>query len=111
MRFFERYDKWPFVIGEYGPWDNDFGGSFTGSLLRWVEAHDRVKMVIYYRGVDPDNEYNLQFYPGAASGASQPPAKPRWDRVRAWGEGARRSTGAAPTAPQPRCAAGASVPT
>ena len=27
----------PFVIGEYGPWDNDTGGSFTGALLRWAE--------------------------------------------------------------------------
>ena len=65
MRFFNRYDKWPFVIGEYGPWDNDFGGSFTGCLFRWAEAHERVKMMIYYRGVDPANNFNLQYYPGA----------------------------------------------
>jgi hypothetical protein len=63
--FFDRYRHKPFVIGEYGPWDNDYGGSFTGELFRWAEAHDRVKMLLYYRGVDPDNAFNLQFYPGA----------------------------------------------
>ena len=78
VSFFERYDKWPFVIGEYGPWDNDTGGSFTGSLMRWIEAHDRVKMAIYYRGVDPDNEYNLQFYPGAQTALRNHMQKRRW---------------------------------
>jgi hypothetical protein len=81
QRFFNRYDKWPFVIGEYGPWDNDFGGSFTGSLFRWAEAHNRVKMMIYYRGVDPGNEYNLQHYPGAQKALRNHLAEPRWDPV------------------------------
>ncbi len=63
--FFDQYKRKPFVIGEYGPWDNDQSGAFTGELVRWAEAHDRVKMLIYYRGVDPDNIFNLQFYPGA----------------------------------------------
>ena len=75
MRFFERYDKWPFVIGEYSPWDNDFGGTFTGNLFRWAEAHERVKMMLYYRGVDPANNYNVQFYPGRRQGAQQPPRR------------------------------------
>ena len=77
--FFERYDRWPFVIGEYGPWDNDYGGGFTGGLLRWAERHDRVKMVLYYRGVDPDNEYNLQHYPGAEQALRHHLNKGRWD--------------------------------
>ena len=79
VRFFNRYDKRPFVIGEYGPWDNDVGGAFTGRLFRWAEAHDRVKMMIYYRGVDPANEYNLQHYPGAREALRNHLAEPRWD--------------------------------
>jgi hypothetical protein len=79
VRFFQRYDKWPFVIGEYGPWDNDFGGSFTGSLFRWAEAHERVKMMIYYRGVDPDNSFNVQHYPGAQKALRNHLAEPHWD--------------------------------
>ena len=79
VRFFNRYDKWPFVIGEYGPWDNDFGGSFTGGLFRWAEAHERVKMMIYYRGVDPANNYNVQYYPGAQKALRNHLAEPHWD--------------------------------
>jgi hypothetical protein len=78
VAFFRRYDRWPFVIGEYGPWDNDFGGSFVGGLMRWAEAHERVKMAIYYRGVDPDNSYNLQFYPGARRALRHHMRKPHW---------------------------------
>jgi hypothetical protein len=63
--FIRRYDKWPVVIGEYGPWDNDFRGSFTGSLFNWARSHNRVKMLLYYRSVTTDNPYNVQFYPGA----------------------------------------------
>jgi hypothetical protein len=77
-RFFGRYRHKPFVIGEYGPWDNDYGGSFTGELFRWAEAHDRVKMLLYYRGVDPDNAYNLQYYPGARRALRNHLEKPRW---------------------------------
>jgi hypothetical protein len=78
VAFFNRWDKWPFVIGEYSPWDNDYGGSFTGSLLRWAEAHDRVKAMLYYRGVDPDNTYNVQFYPGAETALRNHLAEPHW---------------------------------
>jgi hypothetical protein len=79
VEFFNEYDRWPFVIGEYGPWDNDFGGSFTGGLFRWAEAHERVKMMIYYRGVDPANSFNVQFYPGARQALRNHLAEPHWD--------------------------------
>jgi hypothetical protein len=78
VAFFNRWDRWPFVIGEYGPWDNDFGGSFTGGLFRWAEAHERVKAMLYYRGVDPDNDYNVQFYPGAQQALRNHLAEPHW---------------------------------
>lgn len=73
-----EYRRKPVVIGEYGPWDDDYGGAFTGSLLRWAERTGRVKMLIYYRGVDPDNAYNLQFYPGAQKALRNHMAKPHW---------------------------------
>jgi hypothetical protein len=76
--FFNRYRGKPFVIGEYGPWDNDHDGSFTGSLLRWAEAHNRVKMLLYYRSVTTDNPYNLQFYPGAKRALRNHMNKARW---------------------------------
>ena len=76
--FFSRYRHKPFVIGEYGPWDNDQGGAFTDRLFDWAEAHDRIKMLLYYRGVDPDNAYNLQHYPGARRVIRRHLNKPRW---------------------------------
>jgi hypothetical protein len=78
VAFFRRYDRWPFVIGEYGPWDNDYDGSFTGRLLRWAEAHRRVKMAIYYRDVGTENAYNLQYYPGAERALRHHMNKPHW---------------------------------
>ena len=57
--------------------------------MRWAENHDRVKMVIYYRGVDPDNDYNVQHYPGAP-GPSPPPEQAAVGRVRARGHRAHR---------------------
>ncbi len=76
--FFRRYKRWPFVIGEYGPWDNDYSGTFTRSLFDWAEAHNRVKMLLYYRDVTTDNSYNVQFYPGAQSVLQARLNAPRW---------------------------------
>ena len=113
VAFFNRCDKWPFVIGEYGPWDNDSGGSFTGALLRWAEAHERVKAMLYYRGVDPANNYNLQYYPGAQKALRNHLRKPHWAQ---FAPGVRRSTTRRPRrrprsagrsrAPQPAAAPG-----
>jgi hypothetical protein len=64
QRFQRRY-KFPFVIGEYSPWDNDYSGQFTNRLLNWARAHKRVRMLIYYRSVTADNPYSINYYPGA----------------------------------------------
>jgi hypothetical protein len=76
--FFERWRKKPFVIGEYGPWDNDYSGAFTRALFDWIEAHDRVKMALYYRDVTTTNPYNLEFYPGAQDELRNRLDDPRW---------------------------------
>jgi hypothetical protein len=77
-RFLERYRRMPVVIGEYGPWDNDRSGEFTDRLFDWAESRDRVKMLLYYRGVDPENAYNIQYYPGARQVIRRHLDKPRW---------------------------------
>ena len=63
--FYRRYDRWPFALGEYGPWDNDQSGAFTRRIHRWARRRDRVKALLYFRSVDPENAFNLQYYPGA----------------------------------------------
>jgi hypothetical protein len=64
-QFYSRYKGYPFVVGEYSPWDNDFSGGFTRDLFHWAENHDRVKMLLYYRSVTADNPYYISHFPNA----------------------------------------------
>ena len=64
-RFYRNYRRFPFAIGEYAAWDNDFDGSFTRRIHRWARSHRRVRALLYFRSVDRTNEFNLQHYPGA----------------------------------------------
>jgi len=64
-RFYKNKRGYPFVLGEYGAWDNDFDGSFTHRIHKWARKHDRVRALVYYRSVDTDNIFNIQHYPGA----------------------------------------------
>jgi hypothetical protein len=63
--FYRKYDSKPFVIGEYGPWDSDPGGTFVNQMFSWAKSHGRTRMLIYYRSVSPTNIFNIQFYPDA----------------------------------------------
>ena len=64
-RFYHRWRHWPFVVGEYSPWNNDYRGSFTRKLFNWSEDHGRVRALIYYRSVSPDNEFDINHWPRA----------------------------------------------
>lgn len=64
-RFYRNYGEKPFVIGEYGPWDGDPGGLFTDRMFDWARSHQRTRMLIYYRSVNPTNIFNIGFYPDA----------------------------------------------
>jgi hypothetical protein len=64
-RFYRAYDRWPFLIGEYSPWDNDYSGSFTRHLFRWALQHHRVRALIYYRSVFPNNIFDINHWPAA----------------------------------------------
>lgn len=64
-RFYRDYDKWPFVVGEYGPWDNDAKGEFTRRIFRWAKQRKRVRALNYFRSNDTENSFNLQYYPHA----------------------------------------------
>ena len=64
-RFYRKFGKKPFVIGEYGPWDGDPGGLFTDRLFDWAREHRRARMLIYYRSVNTTNIFNIGFYPDA----------------------------------------------
>lgn len=66
-RFYNEWRRYPFILGEYGAWDNDYDGAFTRRIHEWARNHGRVRSLVYYRSVDPDNIFNLQHYPGAKS--------------------------------------------
>jgi len=63
--FYRRWDHWPFVIGEYSPWDNDSSGSFTRHLFKWALQHHRVRALVYYRSVFPNNDFDINHWPAA----------------------------------------------
>jgi hypothetical protein len=78
-RFFKRWRRKPFVIGEYSPYDNDTSGAFVRRLFRWAENRPkRAKMLLYYRSVNTENPHNLQFYPGAQRSLRRILNKPRY---------------------------------
>jgi hypothetical protein len=56
---------WPFVVGEYSPWDNDYSGGFTRRLFNWSLHHRRVRALIYYRSVYANNAFDINHWPRA----------------------------------------------
>jgi hypothetical protein len=60
-----RRHHWPFVVGEYSPWDNDYHGTFTKRLFRWALHHRRVRALVYYRSVTADNPFDINHWPQA----------------------------------------------
>jgi hypothetical protein len=77
--FFNRYDDWPFMIGEWSPWDADPGGHFTHRLLSWAENHRRVRMMVYYRSVSVNSVYDIDKYPAARRDLRRHLNKHTWD--------------------------------
>ena len=47
------------------PWDNDYSGEFTRRIHKWARDRPRVDALLYFRSVDPQNNFNLQHYKGA----------------------------------------------
>jgi hypothetical protein len=61
-RFYNQRKKFPFMIGEWSPWDYDNPG-FVNRLHEWAEAHNRVHMLVYYQGFGDNNPFLIQRYP------------------------------------------------
>ncbi len=61
-RLYNARRKFPFMIGEWSPWDYDNPG-FVNALHEWVESHKRAKMLIYYQGFGDPNPFQIQKYP------------------------------------------------
>jgi len=61
-RFYKQRKNFPFMIGEWSPWDYDNPG-FVNDLHEWAESHRRVHMLTYYQGFGADNPFLIQRYP------------------------------------------------
>ena len=61
---YKQFDKRPFLIGEWSPWDVD-RPRFTRDLFDWIEDHKRARMSVYYQGFGEGdvNTYELTDYP------------------------------------------------
>jgi hypothetical protein len=64
-RFYRKWRGWPFVVGEYSPWDNDYRGRFTRKLFKFALRHRRTRMLIYYRSVNPGTPFDIDNFPRA----------------------------------------------
>lgn len=64
-RLYNARKKFPFMIGEWAPWDLD-EPAFTNTLHEWVEARRRAKMLVYYQGFGDNNPFMIQRYPSSA---------------------------------------------
>lgn len=64
-RFYRKWRRRPFVVGEYAPWDNDHSGRFTRRLFHFAKVHRRTRMLIYYRSVRPDTPFDIDEWPKA----------------------------------------------
>ena len=64
-RLYRARRGFPFMIGEWSPWDTDNPG-FVNSLHEWAESHRRTKLLVYYQGFGNNNPFMIQRYPSAA---------------------------------------------
>ena len=65
-RFFNRYKRgYPFVLAEYGAWDNDFDGEVHPPHPQWARSGTAYARSSTSEASIPDNAFNLQYYPGA----------------------------------------------
>jgi hypothetical protein len=69
---------WPFIVGEYSPWDNDYRGTFTRRLFSWARHHRRVRALVYYRSVVPNNPFDINHWPRARAVIRHELNKPRF---------------------------------
>ncbi len=65
-RFYRQRKNFPFVIGEWSPWNVD-NPAFTNQLFEWAESHKRTKMLLYYQGFGDNNPFMLDRFPASAT--------------------------------------------
>ena len=76
-RFYAQYPRKPFVFGEWAMWGADNPG-FVKQLFSWVNAHKRVKMMVYNQGANPNGPFRLDAHPKALAELRKALRNPRF---------------------------------
>ena len=63
-RFYAQYPTKPFVFGEWAMWGADMP-SFVTQFFNWINAHKRVRMLLYNQGANPNGPFRLNSHPKA----------------------------------------------
>ena len=63
-RFYAQYPTKPFVFGEWAMWGADTP-SFVTQFFSWINAHKRVRMLLYNQGANPNGPFRLNSHPKA----------------------------------------------
>ena len=63
--FYRHWGHFPFVVGEYSPWDNDYHGALHAAPVQLGAAPPAVRALIYYRSVAPNNAFDINHWPAA----------------------------------------------
>ena len=61
-RFYDRWRGKPFAFGEFGLWGADDAG-FVTRFFRWVRAHPRTRLVVYFPGAERGGPFDLARFP------------------------------------------------
>ena len=76
-RFYAQYPSKPFVFGEWGMWGAD-NASFVKQFFAWINAHRRVKMILYNQGTFPSAPFRLKSFPKAKAEVRKALRNPRF---------------------------------
>jgi hypothetical protein len=83
-RFYDSFKGRPFAFGEWGIWGAD-RPSFVHQMFGWVQAHPRVRLLMYNQGYHPHGALSLSLYPRSAAaigrellGPAFPPFTSEW---------------------------------
>ena len=75
--FYAQYPGKPFAFGEWAMWGAD-SPSFVTQFFNWVNAHKRVRMLLYNQGANPDGPFRLNSHPKARKAIRKALQNPRF---------------------------------
>jgi hypothetical protein len=75
--FYHEFRGKPFVFAEWAMWESD-SSSFVDQFFKWINAHPRVKMILYNEGYGSTSQLLLAKYPAAIGAIRSQLANPRY---------------------------------